>query len=57
VFELLKTIGSFVGLLTGAVTVYDRLAKGRPIATITYEKATLIRSSKLRSITLVIRRP
>jgi hypothetical protein len=37
-FELLKTIGSFVGLLTGAFTLYDRTARGRPIATITYTK-------------------
>jgi hypothetical protein len=37
-FELLKTIGSFVGLLTGAFTVYDRVAKGRPVATLTFSK-------------------
>jgi hypothetical protein len=30
--ELIKTLGSFVGLLTGAVFFYDRFAKGRPIA-------------------------
>jgi hypothetical protein len=35
-FELIKTIGSFVGLLAGAFTLYDRIAKGRPIANITY---------------------
>jgi hypothetical protein len=37
-FELIKTIGSFVGLLAGAFTLYDRIAKGRPIATITYKE-------------------
>jgi hypothetical protein len=34
-FEWIKTLGSFVGLLTGIVVVYDRLAKGRPCASLT----------------------
>jgi hypothetical protein len=36
--EELKAIGSFVGLLTGAFYFYDRLAKGRPIASLTIAK-------------------
>ena len=32
VLEIVKTLGSFVGLLTGVVFFYDRLAKGRPVA-------------------------
>jgi hypothetical protein len=34
-FEELKTIGSIVGLLTGLFVLYDRYAKGRPIASLT----------------------
>jgi hypothetical protein len=30
--EVIKTIGSFVGLLTAVVYFYDRFAKGRPAA-------------------------
>jgi hypothetical protein len=33
--EAIKTLGSFVGLLTGLVVFYDRLVKGRPIASLT----------------------
>lgn len=33
--EAIKTIGAFVGLLTGIAYFYDRLAKGRPIASLT----------------------
>jgi hypothetical protein len=35
IFESIKTLGSVVGLLTGIVVVYDRLAKGRPSASLT----------------------
>ena len=38
VFDFLKTVGSFVGLFTGAFTLYDRIARGRPIATMTFTK-------------------
>jgi hypothetical protein len=34
-FEALKTLGSFLGLLTSVVFFYDRIAKGRPIASLT----------------------
>jgi hypothetical protein len=33
--EEFKTIGAFAGLLTGVMLVYDRLVKGRPIASVT----------------------
>jgi hypothetical protein len=33
--EVLKTIGSFLGLLTTIVYFYDRMAKGRPIGSLT----------------------
>jgi hypothetical protein len=33
--EEIKTVGSFVGLLTGVFLIYDRYAKGRPIASLT----------------------
>jgi hypothetical protein len=33
--EVIKTIGAFVGLLTAIVYFYDRMAKGRPIASLT----------------------
>jgi hypothetical protein len=36
--EALKSIGSIVGLLTGVTYFYDRLAKGRPIASLTISK-------------------
>jgi hypothetical protein len=36
-FEIIKTLGSFVGLLTGAVFFYDRFAKGRPIAYLSFK--------------------
>jgi hypothetical protein len=35
VFEAIKTTGSFVGLLAGIAVVYDRLARGRPSASLT----------------------
>ena len=34
-FELFKSIGAFVGLLSGLFLLYDRYAKGRPIASFT----------------------
>jgi hypothetical protein len=34
-FETIKSIGSLVGLLTGVIYFYDRLAKGRPLASLT----------------------
>ncbi len=35
VFDLIKTVGSFVGLLAGIALLYDRLARGRPCASLT----------------------
>jgi hypothetical protein len=35
-FELIKTISSFVELIAGGFTVYDRTARGRLIVTITH---------------------
>ena len=35
--EIVKTVGSIVGLLTGAFILYDRYAKGRPMASLTIE--------------------
>jgi hypothetical protein len=32
--EIVKTIGAFVGLLTGITYFYDRMAKGRPVASL-----------------------
>lgn len=37
-FELIKTIGAFVGLVTGAFVFYDRFNKGRPVATLTFKE-------------------
>ncbi len=37
VLEIVKTLGSFVGLLTGVVFFYDRLAKGRPVAYLSFK--------------------
>jgi hypothetical protein len=34
-FEAVKTVGSFVGLLAGIAVLYDRLARGRPCASLT----------------------
>ena len=39
-FELLKEIGAFVGLLTGVFVFYDRYARGRPVASLSFEKET-----------------
>ena len=36
--EFIKTVGSFIGLLTGVAYFYDRIAKGRPIASLTITK-------------------
>jgi hypothetical protein len=33
--EVIKTLGSYIGLLTGLVVLYDRMAKGRPVASLT----------------------
>ena len=33
--ELLTWLGSMAGLLSGAFLLYDRFAKGRPIASLT----------------------
>ena len=33
--EFVKSVGAFVGLITGAFYFYDRFAKGRPIASLT----------------------
>lgn len=38
--EFLKTLGSFLGLLTSVVFFYDRIAKGRPIASLTIVEGT-----------------
>jgi hypothetical protein len=34
-FEFLKSLGSFLGLLTAITYFYDRMAKGRPIGSLT----------------------
>ena len=34
-FEFIKNVGAFVGLLTGAFVFYDRLGRSRPIASLT----------------------
>jgi hypothetical protein len=36
--EFLKTLGSFLGLITAVVFFYDRAAKGRPIGSITVKQ-------------------
>src|SRR5579871_2484291 len=33
--EAIKTLGSVAGLLSGLFLIYDRIAKGRPIASLT----------------------
>jgi hypothetical protein len=33
--EAIKTLGSMVGLVTGLFYFYDRIAKGRPVASLT----------------------
>jgi hypothetical protein len=33
--EIIKVIGSYIGLLAGLFVFYDRFAKGRPVVSIT----------------------
>jgi len=47
-FELLKTIGAFVGLITGVFVFYDRFNKGRPIATLTFHEEGTRRVASIR---------
>ena len=36
ILDVVTKVGSFVGLLTGAFTLYDRTARGRPVADIIF---------------------
>jgi hypothetical protein len=46
--EVLKTIGSFAGLLSAAFLIYDRFAKGRPVASLTISQENKRPSPRIR---------
>jgi hypothetical protein len=37
ILEIVRTLGSFVGLLTGVAYFYDRIAIGRPVAYLSFK--------------------
>src|SRR5262245_46874763 len=46
--ETVKTIGSLVGLATGIFILYDRLARGRPVASLTISRENERPSPRIR---------
>jgi hypothetical protein len=48
VIEAIKLVGSIVGLLTGIAYFYDRMARGRPIASLTIVKQGITKYACIR---------
>jgi hypothetical protein len=46
--EIIKAIGSYIGLLTGIFVFYDRFAKGRPVVSITIAQEGTRPSPRIR---------